>query len=134
MDDPTKDGYSIDNLSQISKFPQNVPPTDQNDQNGVHGTSGIANNAFVLMVQGGTNRTSGMTVDPSTGLGMGKALKIMYRAETTYYTPSTDFRQAAQAAVKAATDLYGSDSPEVKTTTAAWTAVGCLPAQPPGRS
>ncbi|HTP28796.1 MAG TPA: M4 family metallopeptidase, partial [Anaeromyxobacteraceae bacterium] len=114
MDDPTKDGGSIDNYKKYSS------------KLDVHCSSGIANNAFVLMAQGGTNRTSGQTVDASQSLGMQKALQVMYRAETVYFTPNETFPQAGQACVKAATDLYGADSQEVKTVTAAWKAVGCL--------
>jgi Zn-dependent metalloprotease len=90
----------------------------------VHYSSGVANNAFVLMVQGGTNKTSGLKVDK--GVGMEDALKIMYRAETVYFTPNETFAQAGAAAVKAATDLYGAGSPQVLATQQAWKAVGAL--------
>jgi len=110
MDDPTKDGYSVDNYKNYPK------------QTEVHGSSGIANNAFVLAVQGGKNRTSGIQVDG--GIGMEKALKIFYRAEAFYMTPNTTFAQAKAATVKAANDLYGADSQEAKTIAAAWNAVG----------
>ncbi|HLL53866.1 MAG TPA: M4 family metallopeptidase [Myxococcaceae bacterium] len=110
MDDPTKDGYSIDNYKEYPK------------QTEVHGSSGIANHAFVLAVQGGTNKTSGQKVE--NGIGMEKALKAFYRAEAYYMTPNTTFAEAKAATIKAATDLYGAASQEVKTITAAWTAVG----------
>jgi Zn-dependent metalloprotease len=64
-------------------------------------------------------------VDASKSLGFEKALQVMYRAETVYFTPNTTFPQAAQACIKAATDLYGAGSPEVQTVTDAWKAVGC---------
>ena len=110
MDDPTKDGYSVDNYKNYPK------------QTEVHGSSGIANNAFVLAVQGGTNKTSGIHVDG--GIGMEKALKIFYRAESVYMTPDTTFADAKAATIRAANDLYGADSQEAKTIAAAWTAVG----------
>ncbi|HZN95877.1 MAG TPA: M4 family metallopeptidase, partial [Myxococcales bacterium] len=50
MDDPTKDNYSIDNYKNYPR------------QTEVHGSSGIMNNAFYLMVNGGTNKTSGLQV------------------------------------------------------------------------
>ena len=116
MDDPTRDnaegGHSVDNYANYAKDLD------------VHYSSGIANNAFVLLVDGGKNRTSGLGVDK--GIGMEKALQIMYRAETVYYTPAETFKQAAQACLNAATDLYGATSDEVKATTQAWTAVGCI--------
>ncbi|ATB29948.1 Vibriolysin, extracellular zinc protease [Melittangium boletus DSM 14713] len=91
-------------------------------QTEVHGSSGIANNAFYLLTEGGKNRTSGLEV--KDGIGMDKSLKIFGRALTTYMTPSTTFAQAREATIKAATDLHGADSVEVQKVKDAWTAVG----------
>jgi Zn-dependent metalloprotease len=110
MDDPTKDGYSIDNYKNYPK------------QTEVHGSSGIANNAFYLLVNGGTNRTSGQKVED--GIGMEKGLKVYYRALAHYMTPNTTFAQAKQATLKAATDLYGANSAEVQKVKESWNAVG----------
>ena len=111
MDDPTKDGYSIDNYSKYASSDREV-----------HRTSGIANNAFSLLVKGGTNRTSGMQVNG--GIGADKALQIFYRANTVYLTPSSTFADCRAACIKAATDLYGAGSAEVAKVKEAWTAVG----------
>src|SRR5207253_697765 len=73
MDDPTKDGYSIDNYSKYAASDKEV-----------HRTSGIANNAFALLVKGGTNKTSGTQVNG--GIGPDKALQIFFRANTVYMT------------------------------------------------
>lgn len=102
------------------------PPscTDANDNCGVHINSGIANQAFYLLVQGGTNRTSGLGV---AGLGFAnreRAEKIFYRGFTRYLTPSARFADARRATVRAAEELYGSGSLEAAQTAAAWTAVG----------
>ncbi len=110
MDDPTKDKYSIDNYKNYPK------------QTEVHGSSGIANNAFYLLTNGGTNRTSGIEVKDA--IGMEKGLKIYYRALAHYMTPSTTFAQARTATINAATDLYGADSAEVAKVKESWTAVG----------
>jgi len=110
MDDPTKDGYSVDHYSNYPK------------QTEVHGSSGIANNAFYLLANGGTNKTSGQKVDG--GIGMEKGLKIYYRALAHYMTPSTTFAQAREATLKAATDLYGADSVEAQKVKQSWSAVG----------
>ncbi|HVE86612.1 MAG TPA: M4 family metallopeptidase [Myxococcales bacterium] len=117
MDDPTKDNYSVDNYKNYPK------------QTEVHGSSGIMNNAFYLMVNGGTNKTSGLQVGGMAATdgfdgGMEKGLKIFGRALTTYMTPNTTFAQARQATIQAATDLYGADSDAVKQVMSAWTAVG----------
>ncbi|MBN8469436.1 M4 family metallopeptidase [Corallococcus exiguus] len=110
MNDPTKDGYSIDNYKNFPKMTE------------VHGSSGIANNAFFLVTEGGKNKTSGIEV--KDGIGMDKSLKIFGRALTTYMTPQTNFSEARAATIKAATDLYGKDSTEAKKIAEAWTAVG----------
>ena len=110
MNDPTADGYSIDNYKNYPKMTE------------VHGSSGIANNAFFLVTEGGKNRTSGLEV--KDGIGMEKSLKIFGRALTTYMTPQTNFSEARAATVKSATDLYGKDSVEVQKVQDAWTAVG----------
>lgn len=110
MDDPTKDGYSVDNYKNYPK------------QTEVHGSSGIANNAFYLLANGGKNRTSGLEV--KDGIGMEKGLKVFARALEHYMTPRTTFAQARQATVQAATDLYGANSAEVKKVQESWTAVG----------
>ncbi|WP_375756818.1 M4 family metallopeptidase [Corallococcus exercitus] len=110
MNDPTADGYSIDNYKNYPKMTE------------VHGSSGIANNAFFLVTEGGKNKTSGIEV--KDGIGMDKSLKIFGRALTTYMTPQTNFSEARAATIKAATDLYGKDSTEAKKVAEAWTAVG----------
>ncbi|WP_338867159.1 M4 family metallopeptidase [Myxococcus stipitatus] len=110
MNDPTKDGYSIDHYSNYPK------------QTEVHGSSGIANNAFYLLANGGTNRTS--KIEVKDGIGMDKGLKIYYRALAHYMTPNTTFAQAREATIKAATDLYGADSKELAKVKESWTAVG----------
>src|SRR5439155_18798802 len=110
LNDPTKDGYSIDNYKN---YPQ---------QTEVHGSSGIANNAFYLLSQGGTNRTSGIQV--ASGIGIDKALKVYYRALAFYMTPNTNFAADRQATINAATDLFGASSTELQRVKDSWTAVG----------
>jgi bacillolysin len=110
MNDPTKDNYSVDHYSNYPK------------QTEVHGSSGIANNAFYLLANGGTNKTSKQTVDG--GIGIEKGLKIYGRALANYMTPSTTFAQAREATIKAATDLYGANSAEVTKVKESWAAVG----------
>ena len=102
------------------------PPScnDANDNCGVHINSGIANQAFYLLVQGGTNRTSGIAV---AGLGFAnreRAEKIFYRGFTAFLTPSARFADARRATIRAAQELFGDGSVEAAQTAAAWTAVG----------
>lgn len=123
MDDPTKDGYSLDHYSQMKKFPADdgIGP-DRNDNGGVHGSSGIMNNAFYLMSQGGKNHTSKLGVD--SPIGIESSLKIFGRALQFYMTPNSTFASTRDATIMAATDLYGANSKEVAAVKQAWTAVG----------
>jgi thermolysin len=92
------------------------------DNGGIHHNSGIANQAFYLMAEGGVNRTSGQRV---SGLGSGgreKAERIVYRGFTAYLTPSATFRDARAATLRAARELYG--EAEAAQVAAAWSAVG----------
>jgi bacillolysin len=100
------------------------PLDDDHDNGGVHINSGIANQAFYLLIEGGRNRSSGLSV---TGLGSAnraKAEKIFFRGFTLYLTPSATFSDARRATTQAATDLYGASSNEAQQVQAAWTAVG----------
>ena len=92
------------------------------DNGGVHHNSAVPNQAFYLLVEGGTNRTSGHHVE---GLGpdrRGDAERIFYRGFTAYLTPSATFADARLATARAARDLYG--EAEAAQVEAAWTAVG----------
>jgi Zn-dependent metalloprotease len=92
------------------------------DNGGVHHNSGIANQAFYLLAEGGVNRTSGLRV---SGLGTGgreKAERIFYRGFTVYLTPRATFHDARVATVQAARDLYG--AAEASLVAATWSAVG----------
>jgi len=99
MDDPTKDGVSIDNYADFTKFID------------VHYSSGIANKAFYTMAN-----------DPS--LDIEQAADIWYRALTLYMTSSETFAQARLDTTSAATDLYGSGSAQVTAVENAWSTVG----------
>ncbi|WP_438485781.1 M4 family metallopeptidase [Streptomyces sp. S186] len=119
MDKPSKDGQSLDNWS---------PDAGNVD---VHYSSGIANHFFYLLSEGsGPKDANGdhydsPTADGSkvTGIGRDKAEKIWFKALTAYMTSTTDYKAAREATVKAATDLYGKDSAEVKGVESAWTGV-----------
>jgi hypothetical protein len=117
MDDPTADGNSIDNYRNYN------PGID------VHYSSGIQNNAFYLLANGGTNRTSGISV---TGIGETKAEKIFYRALTLKLTSSAKFYDVREATLSAAEDLRQSGLAtfaDYQSTGRAWDAVG-VPANP----
>jgi thermolysin len=94
------------------------------DSGGVHHNCAIASHAFYLLIEGGTNRTSGMKVAGLGAANRERAEKIFYRGFTLYLTPSASFRDARAATLRAAADLYGASSNEVAQVAAAWSAVG----------
>ncbi len=95
--------------------------TGSGDNYGVHTNSGIPNNAFYLLAQGGTNGTSGLSV---TGIGRSRAAAIFFRALTVYLSASDRFIDARRWTLQAARDLYGLGSAEYNSTAQAWRAVG----------
>ncbi|MDH6128009.1 M4 family metallopeptidase [Kitasatospora sp. GP82] len=120
LDKPSKDGRSADYWS---------PSVGNLD---VHYSSGVANHFFYLLSEGsGAKTINGVSYNSPTyngaavaGIGRDKALKIWYRALTTYFTSTTDYKAARVATLKAAADLYGgTGSTEYKQVAAVWTAV-----------
>ncbi|WP_369216172.1 M4 family metallopeptidase [Streptomyces flavofungini] len=119
MDKPSKDGQSLDAWSEDAG---NVD---------VHYSSGIANHFFYLLSEGsGAKEINGVTYDSPTadgskveGIGRDKAEKIWFKALTTYFTSTTDYKAAREGSLSAAKDLYGADSAEYKGVDAAWAAV-----------
>jgi bacillolysin len=94
------------------------------DNGGVHGNCGVANQAFYLLVEGGTNRSTGVRVGGLGASKRGSAERIFYRGFTSYLTPSATFADARGATVLAARDLFGPASAEAAETALAWEAVG----------
>jgi thermolysin len=98
--------------------------TGPNDNGGVHINSGIANNAFYLAIEGGTNRTSGEAVQGVGAANREQIEKVFYRAFTELLPSNATFALARAACIQAAQDLYGAGSPAERAVTQAWTAVG----------
>ncbi len=119
MDKPSKDGSSADSWSS------GVGNLD------VHYSSGVANHFFYLLAEGsGAKSINGFSYNSPaangvqvTGIGRAKALQVWYRALTTYFTSTTDYKAARVATLKAAADLYGSGSAEYTQVATAWTGV-----------
>ncbi|MEV4670826.1 M4 family metallopeptidase [Actinomadura sp. NPDC049382] len=119
MDRPSKDGRSADYWSSKTA---GLDP---------HLSSGVANHFFYLLAEGSGPKTidgvhyKSPTYDDATitGIGRDAAIKIWYRALTTYMTSSTDYAAARTATLHAAKDLYGTRSKQYTTVAAAWTAV-----------
>ncbi|OIK02028.1 peptidase M4 family protein [Streptomyces sp. MUSC 14] len=119
MDKPSKDGSSADSWSS------SVGGLD------VHYSSGVANHFFYLLSEGsGAKTINGVSYDSPTsngskvtGIGRDKALQIWYKALTTYFTSTTNYKAARTGTLSAAKDLYGSGSTEYNAVAAAWSAV-----------
>ncbi|MBD0690065.1 M4 family metallopeptidase [Streptomyces sp. CBMA123] len=119
MDKPSKDGASADYWSST------VGNKD------VHYSSGVANHFFYLLAEGsGAKTINGVSYNSPTsngakvtGIGRNKAAAIWYRALTTYFTSTTNYKAARTATLKAASDLYGATSAEYKAVGTAWSGV-----------
>jgi thermolysin len=98
--------------------------TDTADNGGVHSNSGIANQAFYLAVEGGTNRTSGLAVQGVGSANRDQMEQVFYRAFTSMLPANATFSQARAATIQAARDRFGSNSNAERAVTQAWTAVG----------
>jgi bacillolysin len=94
------------------------------DNGGVHINSGIANQAFYLSIEGGTNRTSGLAVQGVGAANREQIEKVFFRAFTSMLPTNATFALAREATIQAARDLYGAGSNAERAVTQAWTAVG----------
>jgi len=79
------------------------------DNGGVHTNSGIPNKAFYNI---------------ATAIGLQKSQNIYYRALTQYLTSQSNFTDARNALLQAATDLYGANSAEYNAVADGYAAVG----------
>ncbi len=100
------------------------PPSEENDNGGVHTNSGIGNHAFYLAIEGGTNRTSGLTVTGVGAANRDQIERVMFRAFTQMMPANATYAVARTATIQAARDLYGAGSAAERAITQAWTAVG----------
>ncbi len=98
--------------------------TGRDDNGGVHINSGIPNHVFYLAIEGGTNRTSGLTVQGVGAANREQIEKVFYRAFVFLLPANATFATARAATIQAARDLYGATSAPVTAVTQAWTAVG----------
>jgi bacillolysin len=94
------------------------------DNGGVHTNSGIANHAYYLAIEGGTNRTSGLTVQGVGRANREQMERVFYRAFTQFMPSDATFATARATTIQAARDLFGANSAAERAVTQAWTAVG----------
>ncbi|MBK8474350.1 MAG: peptidase M4 family protein [Sphingobacteriales bacterium] len=101
-----------------------VNGTNSYDHWGVHTNSGVMNHWFFLLAEGGNDTNDNGDAYNVAGLGKLKAANIVYRAETVYFTATTNYLQARAGTIAAAQDLYGANSTESLQVALAWYAVG----------
>lgn len=94
------------------------------DNGGVHTNSAIANHAFYLAIEGGTNRTSGLEVQGVGGDNRQQIEDAFYRAFTELMPSNSTFATARAATIQAARDLHGANSAAERAIAQAWAAVG----------
>ena len=94
------------------------------DNGGVHTNSTIASHAFYLAIEGGTNRTSGLSVQGVGASHRDQIEKVFYRAFTLLLPSNASFLTAQSATIQAARDLFGAGSAPETAVTQAWKAVG----------
>lgn len=102
-------------------------PTNENDMDGVHYNCGVQNYWFYLLAEGGSGYIDNNFFGESfnvDGIGIDKAMQIVYRNLLYYITSSSEYAQSREGSIQATIDLYGKDSQEYKSVLNAWHAVG----------
>jgi Zn-dependent metalloprotease len=116
---PSKDGSSPDAWNSSIKHLD------------VHYSSGPNNRMFYFLAQGSSaDKTSDMyskylvrTPAAMTGIGLDKAYRIWFRANTTKFTSSTNYADARAKMIEAAGELYGKSSRELVAVRRAYAAI-----------
>lgn len=107
-----------------------------NDYCGVHTNSGVQNQMFFLLSQGGSGWNDGNDCFASAntgyswsvgGIGINKAAEIAYDVLCNYLTSTSTYIDARNAWVAAAENIYGRCSFEAIQAGRAWYAVGIAP-------
>ena len=125
---PRPNTYKGDRWKQVTGQPNNIPISEGgNDMDWVHINCAVQNYWFYLLCQGG----SGYIDDKSTndsysviGIGMDKAIQIVYRNLLYYITSKAQYPDSRNGSIQAVIDLYGKGSQEHQSVVNAWYAVG----------
>ncbi|HMB81819.1 MAG TPA: M4 family metallopeptidase [Vicinamibacterales bacterium] len=89
-----------------------------------HYNSTIASHAYYLAIEGGTDRTSGRSVQGVGAANREQIEKTFFRALTALMPSSSTFALTRVATIQAARDLYGVGGVVERAITQAWDAVG----------
>ena len=104
--------------------PSGCYPSELNDYCGVHTNSGVLNYWFYLLSEGGSGTNDLGNAYNVIGIGIEDAAKIVYRVETEYMEPETDFSDMREYTIDAATNLFPNNPWYVNSVANAWYAVG----------
>ncbi|MCL2289831.1 MAG: M4 family metallopeptidase [Bacteroidetes bacterium] len=99
-------------------------PNSSYDYGYVHTNSGVMNHWFYILSVGKSGTNDNGSVYNVAGIGIDKAAKIVYRAQTTKMTKLTNYPNARIHTINAAIELFGEDCDEVISVMNAWYAVG----------
>lgn len=94
------------------------------DNGGVHSNSGVLNHWFYLLVEGGTGVNEEDLPYSIEGIGIDKALRIVFDLQVYYLTSNSQYRDAYRYSKLVCEDLYGLGSSEYIALQEAWKAVG----------
>jgi Zn-dependent metalloprotease len=90
----------------------------------VHTNSGVGNFMFYLLVNGGSGINDLNNSYNVQKIGLGKADSIIYRSQTVYLVPTSNYPNWRTVCIQAASDLFGANSNEVQQVKNAFFAVG----------
>lgn len=114
----------------------NCDPGSENDHCGVHRNSGVQNQMFYLLSEGGSGWNDGNTCHAPngsgfqwevSGIGIDDAIEIAYLAHVGFLVSDSDYEDSRDAWVAAASVLFGSCSEQAIQAGKAWHAVGLPP-------
>ena len=94
------------------------------DYGGVHINSTIASHAFYLAIEGGTNKTSGISVVGVGNHNRWQIEQVFYRAFTMLMPADSTFSIARKTTIQSARDMFGAGHTVEHAIDEAWTAVG----------
>lgn len=89
-----------------------------------HANGTIVGHTFYLAIEGGTNGTSGLSVQGVGAANREQIEKVFFRALTLLLPSNATFGLVRQTTIQAARDLYGAGSAPERAATQAWDAVG----------
>lgn len=115
----------VDNYREVLVLDKGEKPNGDgeskkyNDQGYVHSNSSIVNNAWALIVEGGTNDTSKMSV--TNGIGWDKSIKLWWKTQRHLLTPRMTIRRLARLQAGLSKKSKGRYDPEI--VACSWAAV-----------